>query len=183
MTALHRPNSRLTQLQKYPVRLVEGAIEDVSSSSVSCPRIWMPFSTLLATPANGRATSNGNGKPMWKARTTWWRRPFRQAKQKIYSYIDEWRLRHSNRTLRRDRAKARKGRLQLSALQGHVGGGSLRGIARGLDAVLLNPANVMAVTRAELLVKVHPPGGEPATAANSTGKAPAFAMLGGARAS
>ena len=31
VTALHRPNSRLTQLQKYPVRLVEGAIEDVSS--------------------------------------------------------------------------------------------------------------------------------------------------------
>ena len=31
VVALHRPNSRLTYLQKYPVRLVEGAIEDAQS--------------------------------------------------------------------------------------------------------------------------------------------------------
>ncbi len=31
VTALHRPNSKLTRLQKYPVRLVEGEIEDAHS--------------------------------------------------------------------------------------------------------------------------------------------------------
>ncbi len=33
VVALHRPNSRLTYLQKYPVRLVEGAIEDAEPRS------------------------------------------------------------------------------------------------------------------------------------------------------
>ncbi len=31
MTVLHRPNSKLAQLQRYPVRLVEGEIEDAHS--------------------------------------------------------------------------------------------------------------------------------------------------------
>src|SRR5262245_58082825 len=35
--ALHRPNSRLTYLQKYPVRLVEGAIEDKASLDRAMP--------------------------------------------------------------------------------------------------------------------------------------------------
>ena len=35
--ALHRPNSRLTHLQKYPVRLVEGAIEDAASLARAMP--------------------------------------------------------------------------------------------------------------------------------------------------
>ena len=37
VVALHRPNSRLTYLQKYPVRLVEGAIEDAQSLNRALP--------------------------------------------------------------------------------------------------------------------------------------------------
>jgi nucleoside-diphosphate-sugar epimerase len=37
VVALHRPNSRLTHLQKHPVRLVEGAIEDAASLERAMP--------------------------------------------------------------------------------------------------------------------------------------------------
>ena len=37
VVALHRPNSRLTELHKYPVRLVEGAIEDGASLDRAVP--------------------------------------------------------------------------------------------------------------------------------------------------
>jgi nucleoside-diphosphate-sugar epimerase len=37
VTALHRAHSRLTHLQKYPVRLVEGNIEDASSLERAMP--------------------------------------------------------------------------------------------------------------------------------------------------
>ena len=48
VVALHRPNSKLTYLQKYPVRLVEGAIEDAESLDRALPNISMPSSTWLA---------------------------------------------------------------------------------------------------------------------------------------
>src|SRR6476620_6336283 len=35
--ALHRPTSRLTELRKYPVRLVEGAVEDWASLDRAVP--------------------------------------------------------------------------------------------------------------------------------------------------
>ncbi len=35
VVALHRPNSKLTYLQKYPVRLVEGAIEEIRKGAGS----------------------------------------------------------------------------------------------------------------------------------------------------
>ena len=37
VVALHRPNSKLTHLQKYPVRLVEGTIEDAASLERAMP--------------------------------------------------------------------------------------------------------------------------------------------------
>jgi nucleoside-diphosphate-sugar epimerase len=37
VVALHRPKSRLMYLQKYPVRLVEGAIEDATSLDRAMP--------------------------------------------------------------------------------------------------------------------------------------------------
>lgn len=49
VVALHRPNSRLTYLQKYPVRLVEGAIEDAELLTVLSPRMSTPCSMSLAT--------------------------------------------------------------------------------------------------------------------------------------
>ena len=72
VVALHRSSSRLTHLQNYPVRLVEGAIEDRASLERAMPEDADAVFHVVATSASGPAISNGSGERMSKARATWW---------------------------------------------------------------------------------------------------------------
>ena len=103
VTALHRPNSRLTYLRKYPVRLAEGTIEDAASIQRAMPEdvdtvfhvagdvsLWSGYRERRRRHA--QHGSDGVG----------------QAKSKVRSYVFDRCLWDSNGNFRRDLPKARK---------------------------------------------------------------------------
>ena len=143
VTALHRPNSRLTQLQKYPVRLVEGAIEDAASLERAIPEnvdavfhvagdvsLWAGHKqrqwrtnvegtrNMVATALAKRARKfvHTSSTAVYGIQTG----PFDETSPKLGK--NSFNYQHSKTAAEEEVAK---------------------GIAQGLDAVFLNPANVI----------------------------------------
>ena len=92
----------------------------------------------------------------------------KRAKKFVHT-SDQLRLRHANGTLRRDRAEARKGQLQLSEVKGRGRGRGRKRNCSGVGRGLSEPRQCHRPLRLEHVVKVHTPGGEPATVPHSAG--------------
>jgi dihydroflavonol-4-reductase len=143
VVALHRPNSRLTHLQKYPVRLVEGAIEDAASLERAMPEdvdavfhvagdvsLWSghkqrQWQTNVEGTRNMVATAlaRRSRKFVHTSSTAVYGippKPFDETSPKLGK--DSFNYQHSKTAAEEEVAK---------------------GIAQGLDAVFLNPANVI----------------------------------------
>ena len=141
--ALHRPNSRLTSLQKYPVRLVEGAIEGAASLERAMPEdvdavfhvagdvsLWSghkqrQWRTNVEGTRNMVATAlaKRSRKFVHTSSTAVYgipAEPFDETSPKLGK--DSFNYQHSKTAAEEEVAK---------------------GIEQGLDAVLLNPANVI----------------------------------------
>ena len=143
VVALHRPDSRLTQLQNYPVRLVEGAIEDRASLERAMPEgvdavfhvagdvsLWSghrerQWRTNVEGTRNMVATAlaKRSRKFVHTSSTAVYgipAEPFDETSPKLGK--DSFNYQHSKTAAEEEVAK---------------------GIEQGLDAVLLNPANVI----------------------------------------
>ena len=143
VVALHRPKSRLTYLQKYPVRLVEGAIEDAASLDRAMPEdvdavfhvagdvsLWSghkqrQWRTNVEGTRNMVATAlaKRSRKFVHTSSTAVYgipAEPFDETSPKLGK--DSFNYQHSKAVAEEEVAN---------------------GIAQGLDAVFLNPANVI----------------------------------------
>ncbi len=143
VVALHRPNSRLTYLQEYPVRLVEGAIEDRASLDRALPENV----DAVFHVAGDVSLWSGHRERQWRTNVEGTRNMVAAALAKrskkfvhtstisVYgmqtSPFDETAPKLGKNSLNYQRSKA--------AAEEEV----VRGIAQGLDAVLLNPTNVI----------------------------------------
>ena len=143
VVALHRPNSRLTYLQKYPVRLVEGAIEDAQSLNRALPENV----DAVFHVAGDVSLWSGHRERQWRTNVEGTRNMVaaalaKQSKKFVHTSttsvygmqtetFDETAPKLGKDSLNYQRSKA--------AAEDEVA----HGIARGLDAVLLNPANVI----------------------------------------
>jgi dihydroflavonol-4-reductase len=143
VVALHRANSRLTDLQKYPVRLVEGAIEDAQSLDRALPENV----DAVFHVAGDVSLWSGHRERQWRTNVEGTRNMVAAALAKrarkfvhtsttsVYGMqtetFDETAPKLGKNSLNYQRSKA--------AAEEEVA----QGIARGLDAVLLNPANVI----------------------------------------
>lgn len=143
VTALHRPSSRLTDLQKYPVRLVEGTIED----KASLERVFPEDVDAVFHVAGDVSLWSGHRERQWRTNVEGTRNmvavallkgsrkfvhtsstsvyglpaePFDETSPKLGK--DSYHYQHSKAVAEEEVAK---------------------GIAAGLDAVFLNPANVI----------------------------------------
>ncbi len=143
VVALHRPNSRLTYLQKYPVRLVEGAIEDAQSLD-------------RALPENVDAVFHVAGDvSLWSGhRDRQWRTNVEGTRNMVAAAL----AKHSKKFVHTstisvygmqtetfDETAPKLGRDSLNYQRSKAAAEEevARGIAEGLDAVLLNPTNVI----------------------------------------
>ncbi len=143
VVALHRASSRLTHLQKYPVRLVEGAIEDKASLERAMPEdvdavfhvagdvsLWSghqqrQWRTNVEGTSNMVATALAKGckKFVHTSSTAVYglpAEPFDETSPKLGK--DSFSYQHSKAMAEEEVSK---------------------GVSQGLDAVLLNPANVI----------------------------------------
>jgi nucleoside-diphosphate-sugar epimerase len=143
VVALHRPNSKLTYLQKYPVRLVEGAIEDAKSLDRALPE----YIDAVFHVAGDVSLWSGHKERQWRTNVEGTRNMVRAALAKhskkfvhtsstsVYGMqagiFDETAPKLGRNSLNYQRSKA--------AAEDEVA----QAIAQGLDAVLLNPANVI----------------------------------------
>ena len=141
--ALHRPNSRLTELRKYPVRLVEGAIEDGASLDRAVPENV----DAVFHVAGDVSLWSGHRQRQWRTNVEGTRNMVAVALAKrarkfvhtsttsVYGMqpqpFDETAPKLGKDVLNYQRSK--------TAAEEEVA----RGIAEGLDAVMLNPANVI----------------------------------------
>ena len=153
VVALHRPNSRLTYLQKYPVRLVEGAIEDAQSLDRALPENV----DAVFHVAGDVSLWSGHRERQWRTNVEGTRNMVAAALAKhskkfvhtsttsVYGMqtetFDETAPKLGRDSLNYQRSKA--------AAEDEVA----RGIARGLDAVLLNPSQCHWPLRLEHVVQ------------------------------
>jgi dihydroflavonol-4-reductase len=143
VTALHRPNSRLTQLQKYPVRLVEGAIEDAVSLERAVPEdvdavfhvagdvsLWSGLRDRL-----WRTNVEGTRNMVATALAKRSRKFVHTSSTAVYGIqiepFDETSPKRGKNSFNYQNSK--------TAAEEEV----VKGIDQGLDAVFLNPANVI----------------------------------------
>ena len=141
--ALHRPTSRLTELRKYPVRLVEGAIEDGASLDRAVPENV----DAVFHVAGDVSLWSGHRQRQWRTNVEGTRNMVaaalaKRAKKFVHTSttsvygmqpqpFDETAPKLGKDVLNYQRSK--------TAAEEEVA----RGIAEGLDAVMLNPANVI----------------------------------------
>ena len=143
VTALHRPDSRLTQLQKYPVRLVEGAIEDASSLERAMPEDL----DAVFHVAGDTSQWSGHKQRQWRTNVEGTHNMVATALAKrskkfihtsssgVYGIPTE--------PFDETAPKLGKGSFNYQHSKATAEEEVSKGIAQGLDAVLLNPANVI----------------------------------------
>jgi nucleoside-diphosphate-sugar epimerase len=143
VTALHRANSRLTHLQKYPVRLVEGTIEDASSLERAMPE---EVDAVFHVAADVSLWS-GHKERQWRTNVVGTRNMVAAALLKrsrrfvhtsstaVYGTPSQ----PFDETFRK--VGKSKFNYQFSKAMAEVE--VTKGIEQGLDAVLLNPAHVI----------------------------------------
>jgi dihydroflavonol-4-reductase len=143
VTALHRPDSRLTQLQKYPLRLVEGAIEDASSLERAMPEDL----DAVFHVAGDTSQWSGHKQRQWRTNVEGTHNMVSTALAKrskkfihtsssgIYGIPTE--------PFDETAPKLGKGSFNYQHSKATAEEEVSKGIAQGLDAVLLNPANVI----------------------------------------
>ncbi len=143
VTALHRPDSKLTHLQKYPIRLVEGTIEDASSLERAMPE----HMDAVFHVAGDTSMWPGDRQRQWRTNVDGTRNMVRTALAKrskkfvhtstsgVYGLpresFDETAPKLGKDSFNYQRSKA-MAEEEVS-----------RGVEQGLDAVILNPANVI----------------------------------------
>jgi dihydroflavonol-4-reductase len=141
--ALHRPDSRLTELRKYPVRLVEGAIEDALSLQRAMPEdLDAVFhvagdTSMWRTHKHRQWSTNVDGTRNMVATAL-----AKRSKRFIHtstSGVYGIPARPFDETAPKVGKSGFPYQLSKAAAEDEV----VKGIARGLDAVLLNPANVI----------------------------------------
>lgn len=143
VTALHRPNSNVTQLEKYSVRLVEGQIEDKTA-------LWHAFPEdvdAVFHVAGDTSMWSGHSQRQWRTNVDGTRNMVeaalaKRAKKFIHtstsgvfglpeSAFDETAL------------KVGKGGFHYQYSKAMAEEEVLKAVAKGLDAVMLNPANII----------------------------------------
>ncbi len=143
VTALHRPHSRLTELKKFPVRLVQGEIEDRHSLEHAMPE----GVDAVFHVAGDVSLWSGHRERQWRTNVEGTRNMVATALAKragkfihtstisVYGMqpepFDETAPKLGRDTLNYQRSK--------TAAEDEVA----KGIDQGLDAVILNPANVI----------------------------------------
>ncbi|MGZ5917304.1 MAG: NAD-dependent epimerase/dehydratase family protein [Methyloceanibacter sp.] len=133
--ALHRPNSRLTQLQKYPVRLVQGEIEDAASLDA------------VFHVAGDVSLWSGHRERQWRTNVEGTRNivstaPAKRARKFIHTSTVSV---YGMQTEPFDETAPKLGRDSFNYQRSKTAAEDevAKGIKRGLDAVFLNPANVI----------------------------------------
>ncbi|MBK5196680.1 MAG: NAD-dependent epimerase/dehydratase family protein [Methyloceanibacter sp.] len=141
--ALHRPNSRLTELQKYPVHLVEGEIEDAASLERAVPENV----DAVFHVAGDVSLWSGHKERQWRTNVDGTRnmvatalakrsRKFVHTSSTAVYGIQSGPFDETSPKLGKDSLNYQKSKTMAEEeVQ--------KGIAQGLDAVLLNPANVI----------------------------------------
>jgi dihydroflavonol-4-reductase len=143
VVALYRPNSRLKYLRKYPVRLVEGAIEDATSLERAVPEDV----DAVFHVAGDVSLWSGHKQRQWRTNAEGTRNMVAAALAKrsrkfvhtsstaVYGLPAEP-FDETSPKLGRDSFDYQKSK---TVAEEEV----QKGVAQGLDAVLLNPANVI----------------------------------------
>jgi dihydroflavonol-4-reductase len=141
--ALHRPGSRLTHLRKYPVRLVEGAIEDATSLERAMPEdvdvvfhVAGDVSLWSGHKERQRRTNVEGTRNMVAAALAKRSRKFVHTSSTAVYGLPAEPFDETSPKLGRDSSSYQ----HTKALAEEE---VARGIDQGLDAVLLNPANVI----------------------------------------
>lgn len=143
VTALHRPNSRLAQIQKYPVRLVEGAIEDPTSLERAMPE------DVDAVFHIAGDTSQWSGHKQRQERTNvegtrnMVATALAKRSKKFIHTSTSGVYGIPTQPFDETAPKLGKGGFNYQHSKALAEDEVSNGIARGLDAVLLNPANVI----------------------------------------
>lgn len=143
VTALHRPESRLTQLQNYPVRLVEGTIEDFNSLERAMPEeldaVFHVAGDTSMWPGHlqrqWRTNVDGTRNVVTAALTKRTKKFIHTSTSGVYGLPKE--------PFDETAPKLGKGGFNYQHSKVMAEEEVSAGIARGLDAVILNPANVI----------------------------------------
>jgi len=143
VTALHRPNSKLTHLQKYPVRLVEGMIED----AISLERAMPEDVDAVFHVAGDTSMWPGDQQRQWRTNVQGTRNMVKTALAKrsrkfihtstsgVYGLPSE--------PFDETAPKLGKGSFNYQHSKTMAEEEVSRGVDQGLNAVMLNPANVI----------------------------------------
>jgi dihydroflavonol-4-reductase len=143
VTALHRPNSRLIHLQKYPVRLVEGRIEDAASLERAMPK----HADAVFHVAGDVSLWSGHRERQWRTNVEGTRNMvdlalLKQSRKFIHTSTTSV---YGIQTAPFDESAPKLGKDNFNYQRSKTAAEEevAKGIARGLDAVIMNPANVI----------------------------------------
>ncbi len=141
--ALHRPNSRLTHLQKYPVRLVEGAIEDAASLERAMPEDV----DAVFHVAGDVSLWSGHKQQQWRTNVEGTRNMVATAlakRARKFIHTSSTAV-YGMQTEPFDETAPKLGKDSFNYQNSKAVAEEevAKGIAEGLDAVFLNPANVI----------------------------------------
>jgi dihydroflavonol-4-reductase len=143
VVALHRPSSRLMHLRKYPVRLVEGSIEDKASLERAMPQDL----DVVFHVAGDVSQWSGHRERQWRTNVEGTRNMVETALAKRSKKFV-----HTSSTSAYgfqpepfDETAPKLGRNSFNYQHSKTMAEEevLKGVAQGLDAVILNPANVI----------------------------------------
>jgi dihydroflavonol-4-reductase len=143
VTALHRPRSRLTQIKKHPIRLVEGEIEDADSLARAMPENV----DAVFHVAGDVSLWSGHRERQWRTNVEGTRNMVAAAlKKRARKFVHTSTVSvYGMQTEPFDETAAKLGRDSFyyqrskTAAEDEVA----KGIDQGLDAVFLNPTNVI----------------------------------------
>jgi len=143
VTALHRPNSRLTYLRKYPVRLAEGTIEDAASIQRAMPE---DVDTVFHV-AGDVSLWSGYRERQWRTNVEGTRNMVATAlvkRSRKFVHTSSTAV-YGIQTGTFDETSPRLGKNSFNYQNSKTAAEEevTKGIAQGLDAVIMNPANVI----------------------------------------
>lgn len=143
VTALHRPNSTLTYLKKYPVRLVEGAIEDASSLE----RVMPDDLDAVFHVAGDTSMWAGHQKRQWRTNVDGTRNVVTAAlakrSKKFIHTSTSGVFGLPEQPFDETSPKLGKGSFNYQHSKAMAEEEVAKAVDQGLDAVILNPANVI----------------------------------------
>jgi dihydroflavonol-4-reductase len=143
VTALHRPNSELAHLQKYPVRLVEGEIEDMASLGHAFPKDV----DAVFHVAGDTSMWSGNRQRQWRTNVDGTRNMVEAAlakgAQKFIHTSTSGVFGLPSDPFDETALKLGKGGFHYQHSKAMAEEEVSKAVAKGLDAVILNPANII----------------------------------------